>query len=1489
MDELLSWLRYPHELTSWKMLSVILFNDKQRYTLRLGLRRRLGKDVPTLFIQAKQGHGQTIPVEPSQLLQEELSYWNTARLKPVVHGTVLANWSGIKAEGLIPGYGGTNRSANHFMATGMLFRGKHTNLSNVNPWSTLFIELDLDEWLKRGNKAYLSKNGVVNIYEKVPKEYFKLVVKGKHNMPLRSQNSLISWWDVLWPVMCDAHVPSFNQIAKAYGNVPSPPTTAPSSSSKVEEMPTTPALKKLQEEATEVLKKQKEEKKKQKDKGKKEQAPSSSFAKNQVYRDHKEAQQSNPWSRWKGPRESPSPVSGDQDEEESTAANVAEDTEEQAVAASVAETAEDMTAETPEAEEPQPFLHPARIMKDDEPRLKWIKLTKGDLWEKDLVIALRQFALERVTTPEEWRQWTQCHVLWAFVERLMNPFGLNRQAHYDEFNDCIPQVVSWSDLPAFFRALVRYQRPDINEARDWQERYPRAGYQDLMWYYAVWMGKTYYVTGSGPTSYIQKHIYELISKLFGEENDVGAKWFSAVVHWVVYFLESYEDQIKDKTNLYKWFMYITPAMNAAIRPSQTLCDTLGPNPRYDNTDPEQFTWRPRVFFKMSDSYMLDSTRPVAWIFPNVPVFALPTFDIDWRDERYPEDHPNGKWKVISSPTPKMNPDIIFHLEAGKILKRRQEKEAREHPTDTGDDTMKTGAASAAEPVMPEGTEAASAACESSMAEEEPSTVPKNIPAEEGIETEPAHEPEPAAGLPGRIDSHQLPKTDEEEKLGLKNLNLERGEFSQPSGRHHDPEGPDAQDARNQDELAGDGAVSLSSEGVLSDYDSDADEADQATSPSPARLDHGHDETSRKDDTEVINLIEDEGEEDQDKINHPSEKERTLDHAPDNKLFPFDIYELRRSPKDIGSLPRKCADAHEMSLLQALHEAAYQGTSGQPSQFMDNDSRNRSKPEAGKMPFAHDLPDSDDKSDPATMGIRKELLGHKPPKDQGNYTSRGITTLTVNFGNLTRKSKYRGESANEPKSRAFDAKNSSFIQFLLGTSAHITMLCEAHGIQTNVSIKQSVKESKWLCQTSADENMAVLVREALGVKLTKLLDTTDPMSQGRQDYNDDPTKVGDEEKILWYMIVEVDFGMTDDQKKKPSAASAASAASSASAEKDDSAANAAEEDVKRLGMSKCRVLVFHCDNKAATSKHYVVRKRYRQMLADVAKYQVDFMGGDANASIYRSFNNQEIPCIAQSSLNHMVKTMVEFINRFSDNDILMGYQMATSNSLLELRRLSRYYGIPKHSRDPGQEPDIDCIVTYAFNWGHDDYTRKYRKTLLESAHHGTDSAKHTWQNMEENGTTDFKLDIPEYFFQIASQLGNAFWLQGAKDHDWHNPLVIHFKSMHDFTKKEDRRSGEAKARRAKQARQKWESSWKGWGQQTTGQQQYEPAWQEEEPFTPKQPERPPPPWMKTPSQSSWQQSYWLEEGSHGSEAPWNQSSQPGPPWHKRPRYDPYWSR
>ena len=97
-------------------------------------------------------------------------------------------------------------------------------------------------------------------------------------------------------------------------------------------------------------------------------------------------------------------MAGAQDEEEPTAANVAEDSEEQAVAANVAETAEDMTEATPEVEGTQGFHHPAWHHTGDEPRLRWIKLTFGNLWERDLVLALRQFGQEYVTTDEGWRQ-----------------------------------------------------------------------------------------------------------------------------------------------------------------------------------------------------------------------------------------------------------------------------------------------------------------------------------------------------------------------------------------------------------------------------------------------------------------------------------------------------------------------------------------------------------------------------------------------------------------------------------------------------------------------------------------------------------------------------------------------------------------------------------------------------------------------------------------------------------------------------------------------------------------------------------------------------------------------------------------------------------------------------------------------------------------------------------------------------------------------------
>ena len=47
--------------------------------------------------------------------------------------------------------------------------------------------------------------------------------------------------------------------------------------------------------------------------------------------------------------------------------------------------------------------------------------------------------------------------------------------------------------------------------------------------------------------------------------------------------------------------------------------------------------------------------------------------------------------------------------------------------------------------------------------------------------------------------------------------------------------------------------------------------------------------------------------------------------------------------------------------------------------------------------------------------------------------------------------------------------------------------------------------------------------------------------------------------------------------------------------------------------------------------------------DVARYQVDYLGGDANAAMYRYYVGQPVPSIATSSLKVMLNTFVGAVN------------------------------------------------------------------------------------------------------------------------------------------------------------------------------------------------------------------------------------------------------
>ena len=90
------------------------------------------------------------------------------------------------------------------------------------------------------------------------------------------------------------------------------------------------------------------------------------------------------------------------------------------------------------------------------------------------------------------------------------------------------------------------------------------------------------------------------------------------------------------------------------------------------------------------------------------------------------------------------------------------------------------------------------------------------------------------------------------------------------------------------------------------------------------------------------------------------------------------------------------------------------------------------------------------------------------------------------------------------------------------------------------------------------------------------------------------------------------------------------------------------------MEMTRFLIFHTNHRAASPKDFNARQRYRQTMADIARFQMDAVTGDADASTYRAFNTQQTYSIADSSLHKMMHAMGSFINYWAG-----GWPMWTS--------------------------------------------------------------------------------------------------------------------------------------------------------------------------------------------------------------------------------------
>ena len=499
---------------------------------------------------------------------------------------------------------------------------------------------------------------------------------------------------------------------------------------------------------------------------------------------------------------------------------------------------------------------------------------------------------------------------------------------------------------------------------------------------------------------------------------------------------------------------------------------------------------------------------------------------------------------------------------------------------------------------------------------------------------------------------------------------------------------------------------------------------------------------------------------------------------DSAYFSFDILQkYRTSAKDpmIGNYP----PTQTWSLVDYLKVVAYYDFKIQPGQFESGDSRTSGQTQKDYKDYLKNVA-REDAAAPVAERVQA-LPGeiHQQPKaTRPNTTTEQLSIFSLNLGNMLRKPKSRLAPSDLKKSE--NIEDSMLFNLLAKNSSHVICLCEADGLQGEKP-KQFLADHHWDFVQSYDRNMAVGARMGKNMQIKILYDTTDPEYKQYQNYEDDPIKPGTPETILWYMIVEVKYGTEYcPGQVEPIGASA--------------------RIVSRAGMETTRFLIFHTNHKAASTKAFNVRLRYRQMMTDIARYQVDVVTGDANASMYKAFNSQPTYSIADSSLHKMMLAMGRFINYHAGGwPNYLDIRLVSSNTTEQLDELKKFYQTVPHQRT-GEAPSVDCIVLYFLSWGHSSKLRSFRDTFgfelnpNTGLYEGMDAEEYERQTtdivMGNSLKRDYDLKVTNYYMQFDNDL----MLLGASDHDWHTPLqtVIRYGRDSGTARK---RSAAAEAKRA----------------------------------------------------------------------------------------------
>jgi hypothetical protein len=210
---------------------------------------------------------------------------------------------------------------------------------------------------------------------------------------------------------------------------------------------------------------------------------------------------------------------------------------------------------------------------------------------------------------------------------------------------------------------------------------------------------------------------------------------------------------------------------------------------------------------------------------------------------------------------------------------------------------------------------------------------------------------------------------------------------------------------------------------------------------------------------------------------------------------------------------------------------------------------------------------------------------------------------------------------------------------------------------------------------------------------------------------------------------------------------------------------------------------------------------RQMFFDIARYQVDVICGDANATCYRYFNCQKTPSIYNGTYMTLLRKTVFAVNKIKSSwnmeqkvetvlkqwPRFIGSQTVTSNlwnTLEQCNKIGR-----ENPNLPWKEwPELDVIMCSIISWGHDKSSSTNRKFLQSSDMPTFRKFVHDSLSSKNHGPGEFFINVDNYYMNLENQ----HLLLGQNDADWHSPLIVKFVSAYQGGKR--KRSFEAESRR-----------------------------------------------------------------------------------------------